>query len=198
MIVGRRRYTAQICWHDPGMKVTRLAIALIVSMLTVACSSNTPTTSSTSTSDSAIAGVESFTGLTQNHVDTPVDYPQSPPVGGDHSPKWQNCGVYDAPVKNENAVHSLEHGAVWLAYRPDLAANQVDRIRTLARQHTHVLVSPYEGLKEAVVATAWGKQLRLDSVTDARLAAFVTTFEEGPQTPELGTTCSGAIGQPIE
>jgi hypothetical protein len=95
-------------------------------------------------------------------------------------------------------VHSLEHGAVWLAYRPDLAADQLDKIRALARQHTHVLVSPYEGLKEVVVATAWGKQLRLNSVTDPRLAAFVAAFEEGPQTPELGVTCSGALGQPIE
>lgn len=196
MIVGRRRHAVQTCWHNPGMNVRRLAIALIVSMAAVACSSSTPTTKPTS--EITIAGVEAFSGLSRNHVDTPVSYPQSPPVGGDHAPQWQNCGVYDAPVKNENAVHSLEHGAVWLAYRPDLAADQVDKIRALARQHTHVLVSPYEGLKEAVVATAWGKQLRLDSVTDARLAAFVTTFEEGPQTPELGATCSGAIGQPIE
>jgi hypothetical protein len=171
-------------------------MALTVALVTVACSSSAPPT--TSTSASAIAGVESFKGLTRNHVDTPVSYPQSPPVGGDHAPKWQNCGVYDTPVKNENAVHSLEHGAVWLAYRPDLAADQVDKIRALARQHTHVLVSPYEGLKEVVVATAWGKQLRLDSVTDPRLAAFVAAFEEGPQTPELGVTCSGALGQPIE
>jgi hypothetical protein len=111
---------------------------------------------------------------------------------------WQNCGVYDAPVKNENAVHSLEHGAVWLAYRPDLPADQVEKLRALARNHTHVLVTPYVGLTDAVVATAWGKQLRLSSVTDARLAQFVTVYEEGPQTPELGVTCSGGLGNPIE
>ena len=195
------------------MRSTTLAAVLIVALTTAACSSNANTTASTeSTStaatDAAIAseisvatnidGVKTFGPLLQEHVDTPVSYPQSPPVGGSHDPKWQNCGVYDTPVKNENAVHSMEHGAVWLTYRPDLPADQVAIVRAFARNHTHVLVSPYEGLTEAVVANAWGKQLRLDSVTDARLAAFVVEYEQGPQTPELGVTCGGAIGAPIE
>ncbi|WP_194922430.1 DUF3105 domain-containing protein, partial [Catenulispora rubra] len=59
-----------------------------------------------------IAGVKSFSGLSRNHVTTPVTYPQTPPVGGDHAPVWLNCGVYTAPVANENAVHAMEHGAV--------------------------------------------------------------------------------------
>ena len=142
--------------------------------------------------------METFTGLTNRHTKNAVAYPQSPPVGGDHNPAWQNCGVYDTPVANENAVHSLEHGAVWLAYRPDLPADQVEVLRALARGHSHILVSPYPGLTEAVVATAWGKQLRLDSVTDPRLVQFIANYEEGPQAPESGVTCSGAVGSPIE
>ena len=182
------------------MNVTKLAMSVGVSLIAAlgvaACSSSAKTV--TSDSVAGIAGVQSFTGLTQNHVDTPVDYPQSPPVGGDHSPVWQTCGIYNTPVKNENAVHSLEHGAVWLAYRPDLPADQVEVLRAMARGHTHILVSPYPGLKEAVVATAWGKQLRLDSVTDKRLAAFAAAYEQGPQTPEPGAQCSSGLGSPIE
>ena len=191
------------------MRSTTLVAVLIVSLATAACSSNASTENkSTTATDAAIAseisvatdieGVKTFGPLVQEHVDTPVGYPQSPPVGGSHDPRWQNCGVYDTPVKNENAVHSMEHGAVWLTYRPDLPAEQVATVRAFARNHTHVLVSPYEGLEEAVVANAWGKQLRLDSVTDARLAAFVVEYEQGPQTPEPGVTCGGAIGSPIE
>lgn len=180
------------------MKNSRFVVAiLLVSLGASACSSSgKDATTPGTTAD--IAGVQSFTGLARTHVDTPVSYPQSPPVGGNHSPVWQNCGVYDTPVKNENAVHSMEHGAVWLTYRPGLAAAQVEVIRKLAKNQTHVLVTPYEGLKEAVVATAWGKQLRLDSVDDPRLAQFVSTYQEGPQTPELGVTCSGALGTPIQ
>ena len=181
----------------------RILAAAVVGLLGLAaCSSDSSSAPSTTVGPVAptttIEGVQSFDGLTRNHVTDDVDYPQAPPVGGDHDLRWQNCGVYDTPVRNENAVHSLEHGAVWLAYRPDLPADQVEVLRAFARGHTHILVLPYDGLTEAFVATAWGKQLRLDSVTDPRLALFVATYEEGPQTPELGATCSGAVGSPIE
>ncbi len=180
------------------MKKSRFVVAILLLSLGAGACSSSSKGATTPATIAEIAGVQSFTGLTRNHVDTAVSYPQSPPVGGDHSSVWQNCGVYDTLVKNENAVHSLEHGAVWLAYRPDLPAAQVEVIRKLAKNQTHVLVTPYEGLKEAVVASAWGKQLRFDSVDDPRLAQFVSTYQEGPQTPELGVTCSGALGNPIQ
>ncbi|MDO5867008.1 MULTISPECIES: DUF3105 domain-containing protein [Paenarthrobacter] len=44
-----------------------------------------------------IEGVTSYAGLSRNHVQTAVTYPQHPGVGGDHSPVWTNCGAYDRP-----------------------------------------------------------------------------------------------------
>ena len=52
-----------------------------------------------------------------------------PPTGGSHNPRWQNCGIYTDPVDSSLAVHSLEHGAVWLAYQPDLAADKVAELQ---------------------------------------------------------------------
>ncbi|MGH2687596.1 MAG: DUF3105 domain-containing protein, partial [Actinomycetota bacterium] len=129
------------------------------------------------------------------HVDTPVDYEQDPPVGGPHARTWQNCGFYDSRIEPEFAVHSLEHGAVWITYRPDLPEQGRARVRELARQ-SYVLASPYEALEEPVVVSAWGKQLRLPSVDDSRLEEFLDAFREGPQTPEPGAPCDGGVGQP--
>ncbi len=137
----------------------------------------------------SLAAVETFE-VTANHVETPVTYAQTPPVGGDHSSVWLNCGIYDKPVRNENAVHSLEHGAVWVTYRPDLAAAQVETLRN-SLPSTYTLLSPYENLPAPVVASAWGKQLKLDSADDPRLAAFVKEYRQGPQTPEPGASCTG-------
>ncbi len=131
------------------------------------------------------------------HVDGKVSYPQNPPVGGDHNPAWQNCGAYDEAVQNETAVHSMEHGAVWITYRPDLADTDVAVLRALAVNQTHLLVSPYPGQLSPVVVTAWGHQLALDNVNDARLGAFIAAYQEGPETPEPGAPCSGAIGEPL-
>ncbi len=139
--------------------------------------------------------VATFEVGSANHVTGTVDYAQTPPVGGDHNATWQNCGYYSQPVLPELGVHSMEHGAVWITYRPDLPAAQVEALRDLAG--SYVLVSPWtEGLPAPVVASAWGRQLRLDSASDPALGAFVESFRQGPQTPEPGAPCRGGRGQP--
>ena len=135
-------------------------------------------------------------GPAAQHTEGDVDYAQTPPAGGEHNPVWQNCGFYDEPVADENAVHSLEHGAVWITYSPDLSQDQVDQLRDLAHSQTYVLVSLYPDLPSPVVASAWGKQLRLESADDPDLERFVRAYRQGPQTPEPGAVCTGGIGQP--
>ena len=77
----------------------------------------------------SLDAVQSYT-VKQGHVTTAVSYEQTPPAGGEHAPVWLNCGTYVKPVPNENAVHAMEHGAVWVTYRPDLPAAQVEQLRT--------------------------------------------------------------------
>ena len=142
----------------------------------------------------SIAGVQEFDGLERTHVEGRVDYAQDPPVGGPHNPIWQTCGVYAAPVADEHAVHSMEHGAVWITHHPDLPAEQVEAITALAEEEALVLVSPYPGLDDPVVASAWERQLRLASGDEPALAEFVEAFAGGPQTPEPDAPCEGGIG----
>ena len=146
---------------------------------------------------SAPAGVRIFEVRSQAHVSGPVDYPETPPVGGAHDPTWQNCGFYTEAIVKERGVHSLEHGAVWVTYRPGLAGDQLDILRRLASSQSHILVSPWAGeLPAPVVASAWGRQLNLDSAADPRLAEFVRAFRIGPQTPEPGAPCTGGRSTP--
>ena len=130
------------------------------------------------------------------HTQTDVDYEQNPPAGGAHNAVWQNCGYYAEPVRDENAVHSLEHGAVWITYSPDLSEDEVERLRDIAESQSYILVSPYEDLPSPIVASAWGKQLSLESAEDPDLERFIGAYRQGPQTPEPGAVCTGGIGQP--
>ncbi len=147
---------------------------------------STPTTApaaaSTSTTRPAIDGVQTFV-VDAGHTLGPVTYPQVPPVGGIHNPVTMPCTYYDQPVQNERAVHSLEHGAVWITYRPDVAPADVEALAALARSRRDVLVSPWpEGLPSPVVASAWGRQLQLQSVGDPRLLQFVRAYAgQGPE-----------------
>ena len=116
---------------------------------------------------------------------------ETPPTGGRHAPVWQRCGFYDTPVPTERAVHSIEHGAVWITYRPDLPSDQVQALRDLAQAEADTLVSAYPSLDALVVATVWGHQERLEAADLSRLQQFIRDFRNGPLAPERGGACDG-------
>ena len=173
-----------------------LVVALIGTTIAVLADQRAKDASVQALASKPIAGVEKFTGLARDHVAGKVNYAQTPPTGGDHSVDLQNCGFYPEPVGAENAVHSLEHGAVWITRDPNLPAAQLDTLRALAKKNNYLLVSPREGLSSPVVASAWGIQLKLDSADDARLPVFLRAYLNGPQTPEPGASCAGGVGTP--
>jgi hypothetical protein len=129
----------------------------------------------------------------QPHTAADVDYAESPPVGGPHDPVWADCtgSVYDVAIRPENAVHSLEHGAVWITYDPELlAADDVTALAAAVRGNHGLMMSPYPGLGSAVSLQAWNHALRLDDVHDPRLAEFARLLTGNPDnTPEPGAPC---------
>jgi len=143
---------------------------------------------------SDLNAVRSYDDLKVDHTPDDVDYPQSPPVGGPHAPVWLDCGVYDEPVREENAVHDLEHGTVWISYNPDLDADDVAELADQLPQNG--IMAPYPGLTVPVVVTVWGRQLELAGADDARLALFIRTYGGGETAPEASVTCAGGVRDP--
>ena len=141
-----------------------------------------------------IEGLQTFEYTAGDHRPGSLLYTETPPAGGAHNPSWQNCGVYDQPLYNEYAVHSLEHGAVWITYRPDLGAEAVASLKALVDGRPYTLLSPYEGLPAPVVASAWNAQVQVQDAGDGRLKAFLDKYEQGPTAPERGAACSGGYG----
>lgn len=145
-----------------------------------------------------IEGVLNFGAQERGHdQNVAIEETSLPPVGGIHDPAWQNCGVYDSPVELKNAIHSMEHGAVWITYDPDLDSADVSQLRNLVGDQGYILLSPYPSLASNIVLTAWGIQLEIDSIDDERIEQFISVYRNGPQTPEKGASCSGGVGSPI-
>ncbi|AFZ66695.1 DUF3105 domain-containing protein [Deinococcus peraridilitoris] len=144
-----------------------------------------------------IEGEKTFNYQGSQHQQGRIDYTETPPVGGLHNPVWQNCGVYDQPIANEYAVHSLEHGAVWITYRPDLPSAEVDKLKALVDGRGHTLLSPYPNLPSPVVVSAWNRQLSVENADDKRLERFLEAYESGSQAPERGASCSGGMGDTL-
>ena len=142
----------------------------------------------------ALTSVRVYDDLSTVHTPADIDYPQTPPVGGPHATAWLDCGVYDAPVRDENAVHDLEHGSVWITYDPDLDVHDVEVLAEVLPQNG--ILSPYAGLDAPVVVTVWGRQLSLDGADDPRLELFVREFGGGSTAPEPFASCAGGIRDP--
>ena len=163
----------------------RVLVVVLVAVLAVSgCGKS-------SSSKARLSGVKTYSGLTHKHKLGHLTYPQTPPVGGDHAPAWLKCAVYTQQPPNETAVHSLEHGAVWITYQPDLAPADVAKLDKLDEINPdYMLVSPYAGQPSKVMATAWGLQLGVDSADDSRLAAFAKAYAGGGQGGEPGADCA--------
>ncbi|WP_129838722.1 DUF3105 domain-containing protein [Streptomyces sp. RFCAC02] len=149
------------------------------------------------TVEAAVDGERTYADLSSTHVSETVDYPQTPPVGGNHNPVWMNCDgdVYTEAIPNENAVHSLEHGAVWVTYNDAAAGEDIDVLAERVSTTPYSLMSPVAEQASPITLTAWGHQLALDSASDPRVAQFFEEYVQGPQTLEPGAACSGGMAQ---
>ena len=92
-------------------------------------------------------------------------------------------------------VHDLEHGAIWIAYDPELDQAQLDVLRRLVVDQPKVTATPYEGLDSPLVVSAWARQLRLEDANGPPLLAFIEQYRDGPQAPEAGGACR-ELGEP--
>ena len=128
-----------------------------------------------------------------DHVTGTIKYDSSPPVGGNHSQYWASCTgtVYDHQIANENAVHMLEHGAVWITYNPKTATKaDVTTLEGYVKGQDRLALSPYAGLRAKVTLQAWGYQLFVNSASDPRIAQFIATLKYNPKTTPENASCT--------
>ncbi|MGH3716187.1 MAG: DUF3105 domain-containing protein [Micromonosporaceae bacterium] len=143
-----------------------------------------------------ISGVKDYSSKVKgagDHKPGDLTYPQKPPVGGTHNGIWQNCmgNIYNAPIADEHAVHSLEHGAIWITYQPGLPKDQIDQLKERVEGKDHMMLSQHSGQPTKISVQAWGFQLQLDDADDSRIDDFIQALRgEGP---EKGASCSEGI-----
>jgi hypothetical protein len=189
-----KRRRSKLVWWVVGGTAGLAIIALVVASFVFAPKA-APTYTAQDSSGVEIEGVEAF-DLANDHVEGVVDYEQNPPAGGPHNAVWLNCGVYTEPQANENAVHSMEHGAVWVTYDADALSDEELTTLKSYLPATYSIISPYEGLDSPIVLSAWDHQLKLDSASDERIPAFFEEYWRNQNAPEPNAVCSGAINGP--
>ncbi|WP_310912216.1 DUF3105 domain-containing protein [Lipingzhangella rawalii] len=149
-----------------------------------------------------LADVREYTDIDRQHYSGTIDYPEVlPPPGGPHNALWLDCGVYTSEVPTEFAVHSLEHGAVWITYEPSVGSAEVEELTSHYTPGDYLIVSPFtehdNGLagepNQPIALTAWGAQLGLDEADAGTIDAFLSEYQEHPSVPEPGGPCSSGV-----
>lgn len=121
-----------------------------------------------------------------------LSYPEHPPAGGPHNALWQTCNTYAAPIYDEYGVASLERGALWVTYQPNLAPESLSALKQAVGGAPKLLLTPYEGLPAPIVLTVWNAQLFLDGPDDPRLTRFLKDFA-APNVPLPDADCAGGF-----
>jgi len=132
--------------------------------------------------------IEQFALTSASHVEGGVDYPDLPPVGGDHEPCWAAYGVHTAELTDANWVHNLEHGAVVYLYNcPEGCAADVAVLESVAASALvdTTIVAPYSQMEAPFAAVSWGWRITLGCADESALLDFYN--EHADQAPESTT-----------
>jgi hypothetical protein len=182
-----------------GLIITAIVIVVLAAGVITYAATRSGSGSSSAYTVPEIADAKAIDGViykaepNHNHVEGNLTYNTTPPTGGNHSQYWADCSgtVYPNAIANENAVHMLEHGAVWITYKPGLAQDQIDTLSKLVTGQDRMAMSPYPDLKTNISLQSWDYQLFVDSATDPRIEKFILALRFNPKTtPESSATCS--------
>jgi len=115
---------------------------------------------------------------------THPEYNSNPPSSGWHYASPVRGGFYDEPLPDEQVIHNLEHGDIWITYHPDLSQDIIDSLEPFAGQY--VVVSPRIDNEGDISLVAWGRVDTFDVengiVDEGRIRDFISRYDNrGPE-----------------
>lgn len=121
------------------------------------------------------------THIEQGAFDHPA-YNSNPPTSGWHWPQGAQWGVYPSPLPDEQLVHNLEHGGIWISYKPDLDKGTVNQLNDFAKRYRKVIVAPREGNDAPIALAAWTRLEKMDQYNEFNILTFIDAYyDKGPE-----------------
>src|SRR3989338_5319739 len=116
---------------------------------------------------------------------TPGDppYNSNPPTSGCHDPAPADWGTYDAALTDQKYIHNLEHGGIWISYKPDrVDAETVLKLKDFANRYKLIIVAHREANDAPISLAAWMHLLNLDSFDERAILEFIEAYHnKGPE-----------------
>lgn len=111
-------------------------------------------------------------------------YNSNPPSSGWHYVSPARTDFYNEPIPDESAIHNIEHGDIWIAYRPTISDETKSILKKFAG--AYVLVSPRAENAGDISLVAWGRVDTFDIVggvlDQERIQDFIRRYDNrGPE-----------------
>ncbi|MBL4694249.1 DUF3105 domain-containing protein [Candidatus Gracilibacteria bacterium] len=99
-------------------------------------------------------------------------YTTNPPTSGDHHANAARWGIYDSSLPDEQLVHNLEHGGIWISYKT-LGEGELAQLEDFANDHSQsVILTPRAANDSNIAFTSWGRLLEMDVLDMGKLELF--------------------------
>jgi hypothetical protein len=164
----------------------KLILAYIVIVLAVLGIGYWLFTSSQKAQDPANQPGQAFDIVGQTHIaegaNSSMAYNSNPPTSGDHWPQPAACGSYDSTQPDEKLIHNLEHGGIWISYKPSIDDQSKTRLKDYASRFQNVIIEPREANDSNIALAAWGRLLKLESYDEGKILEFIDAYiDRGPE-----------------
>ena len=137
-----------------------------------------------------VAGTEELAIASRQHITEgtkATDFNSNPPASGQHWPAPANKGVYDQPLPDERVLHNLEHGYIWISYKPEISPEVINNIKNIVNEDDWKLIMTPRAENDSQIALiAWGRLLKMDEPDYQKIKDFIETYRNrGPEkTPD--------------
>lgn len=112
-------------------------------------------------------------------------YNSNPPTSGWHNPQAAEWGVYKGELSDEALIHNLEHGGVWITYRPGISEEIVRRMEGFYEKYGRkIIVTPRAKNDSDIALAAWNRldKFSLEEYSDERVDKFIQAHRnKGPE-----------------
>ena len=138
----------------------------------------------------AVEGTVDYPIIGREHITqgTAVStYNSNPPSSGSHWPSPAKNGIYDTQLADEQLIHDLEHGYIWISYKSDVSDDVKGELKKIVNDDNwKIVLGPRDKNETMIALVAWGRVLKLDTPDYDKIRDFIKTYRNrGPEkTPD--------------
>lgn len=128
-----------------------------------------------------------FEAQSREHIPVGATHPEynsNPPTGGWHYDQPAQTGIYDKELPDEQLIHNLEHSHIWIAHKPDLPKDQIEKLADIAKDYgSRIIMTPRPKNDSPIALAAWQYLLKIDTVDEKAIRDFIAVHRNlaGPE-----------------